>query len=206
MKVHVDPCARRTYREDNEGCISARVCKWREFPTSTDRWKKFCGTKSSGNWISVRLKKYTTISSISIARASEEIFVRSFETALLVAKYRNRNIARVQREKKKNEAKRYFLHDIVCFNFWNLPLPLFSSRPHLFSPNTSQTLWFENAIQFYRVEWIIRIILCYVRISFLHGGTQTISPSFISESENLFSFLESFFKVGRPRRIENFFE
>lgn len=116
-------------------------------------------------------------------------------------------ISRACKEKKKKTKRKDTFHDIVCFNFRNSPLPLFSSRPHLFSPNTSQTLWFENdAIQFYRVEWIIRIILCYVRISFLHGGTQTISPSFISESENLFSFLESFFKVGRPRRIENFFE
>lgn len=158
MKVHVDPCARRTYREDNEGCISARVCKWREFPTSTDRWKKFCGTKSSGNWISVRLKKYTTISSISIARASEEIFVRSFETALLVAKYRNRNIARVQREKKKKRSEKILSTTSSALTFETRPYLYF----HLFSPNTSQTLWFENdAIQFYRVEWIIRIILCY---------------------------------------------
>lgn len=134
MKVHVDSCARRTYREDNEGCISARVCKWREFPTSTDRWKKFCGTKSSGNWISVRLKKYTTISSISIARASEEIFVRSFETALLVAKYRNRNIARVQREKKKNEAKRYFPLLKLALTF------IFISSASLLSEHFSNTL------------------------------------------------------------------
>lgn len=124
MKVHVDPCARRTYREDNEGCISARVCKWREFPTSTDRWKKFCGTKSSGNWISVRLKKYTTISSISIARASEEIFVLSFETALLVAKYRNRNIARVQREKKKKRSEKILSTTSSALTF--------ETRPYLY--------------------------------------------------------------------------
>lgn len=152
-------CARGT--EDNEGCISGRVCKWREFPTSVRRSleeiprneierKLDFGFESTRLYLSIKYRAKV---------ASEEIFVRSF--ALLAAKYRSRNRNRAKRKRKKeNEAKRYFSRPLT---FETRPYPLFS-----FLLSTSQPLWFENdAIQFYRVEWIIRIILCHLSNTFL---------------------------------------
>lgn len=71
---------------------------------SVDRWKKFRGTKSSGNWISdSKVRDYLSIK-YRAKVASEEIFVRSF--ALLAAKYRSRNRNRAKRKRKQEKMKR----------------------------------------------------------------------------------------------------
>lgn len=138
-------CARGT--EDNEGCISGRVCKWREFPTSVRRSleeiprneierKLDFGFESTRLYLSIKYRAKV---------ASEEIFVRSF--ALLAAKYRSRNRNRAKRKRKKeNEAKRYFSRPLT-----------FETRPylyfHLCSPNTSPNHFDSKTTRYNSIGW-----------------------------------------------------